>query len=224
MEIIGKVRYEENQIAKRYDEGFRKFELIFSEELLTQKGIDKIKEIKNSLGIDFISLHTPHVELNKIKEMDKKIEYVSDELDIKYIVLHSSKIKDFSPDFLELAKGRKLLENILELGPQKIINLMNSGFNFCLDVAHFFVNASINKYNFLLELEKVLKKGSKSIKLVHFCDSDFKCDNLGFGEGLMNIDMSFKILSRYYDGYVVIESPIEYMKRDRDYLERLIKK
>ncbi|OIN86580.1 MAG: hypothetical protein COY38_03945 [Candidatus Aenigmarchaeota archaeon CG_4_10_14_0_8_um_filter_37_24] len=223
MEIIGKTNHKQPQIEQRFKEGFRKFELYSVEEMFNEKEIGKLKSIKDSLRIDFISLHIPHVELDKLKSIIEKVDYAGKMLGVKYTIMHSSFMNDMPPDLLELTKGNKILENTKETNPGKILDLMSKGFNFCLDIAHLFRNSRIEKYDYFSALKEILEKGSDSIKLVHFSDSVFDRDNLSLGEGLMDIEKSFQVLGEYYDGYVVVEVPMDKMKKDKDYLESLIK-
>lgn len=224
MKILGKTSHELDQIKERFDEGFREFELYTKKEFLNPSSIEELKKIKKAYKINFISMHTPHVTLQELVKFSSTIDLVVKEIGIKYVVMHSSKANSFSKKFLGLVHGNRIIENTKDHSVKDIFHLFEAGYGICLDISHLFESCYKKRLDFFQSLEEILKRGKKKIKIVHFCNTDFKNGNSGLIEGVIDVERAFRILEKHYNGYVVVEVPMELMKRDRDYLFSLMKK
>lgn len=238
-EICGKAVIDEKDIEKILSFGFSKVEIKLKKENFKKENYEYTKNFLLRYQNNICSIHIYHAELNEFaKGVEEIITLYSDvfKKEKPTLVLHSNRILnimllEYHSNLLE-----KLLENdipfCIESQPGESYEFFESfilpKYNFCLDVAHFWVS---HPYNYKELLESLLNKWMHKIKVIHIncvkIKNNVPMDNQPLSLSLKPpIDITLQLFKKYIKSSVpfIVEVPPEYQKASRELLISLLGK
>lgn len=217
MIVAGKCPPEAEALSAAEVSGFRNVELY-----LTPSHLDDLDhtltEVQSS-SINIVSVHTPHICLQK-RQYISKADSLAETLGA-YLVVHSQfLIQTHIPTLENLnLQTDHGYENIPGASRHHIEQtIINQGHHLVLDTAHLFMAEP----EFRPQLSNLLNKHSNEVRVIHLCDSTFTQDGLAFGKGEMDIQKTTEIIADQFDGIVVLEVPQEYQSDARSRFQRWI--
>lgn len=210
MNILGKCRPESETLEELYTMGYDSVELYITKEML--EDVTSIIEICKNASISIESVHSPHIgtDIHNPVNYFQKADMLADAVDATYL-LHSNPFSTFNlvdvypPE--EISTEEYCYENHPDVSSYAIEQyFLGQNYPIALDIAHLY----IAEENYIHTFEKLITSYTKEeIPIVHLADGTRREDGLYFGDGTMELDTIFKIVSEEYSGKVVLEIPTD---------------
>lgn len=223
MEILGKCRPKENVLKEVYSIGFDSVELYLTKDRLDD--VEDIIEVCEESEVSISSVHSPHInsETDAAKEYFRKADRVANTLNATYL-LHSNPFSTFSlVDFYspeDVNSTSFCYENHPDVSRYFLKeNLLDQNVPIALDIAHLY----IAEENYLNIFEEFLSTYTpEEIPVIHLADGTRQNDGLYFGEGSIDIEAVFNLVSDLYNGKVVLEIPVSNRTESLEYSKKFL--
>jgi len=212
--IVGKSAPEPDELGRANARGFEGIELYLEREHLND--INRIVRVVNEAAIDIFSVHTPHVTTEETEWL-KRADQLALALDA-YLTVHSKQIIHTQIPKLETQEFQSAhgYENNPGISERHLQNMIfDRGHELVLDTAHLFMADK----NYLSTAERLLTEFGEQISVIHLCDSTLTTDGLGFGDGAMNMAAMSELVTRLFEGVVVLEVMPDEQERAREFFE-----
>lgn len=198
--IVGKAPPEPLELERANDRGFDDVELYLERSHLAD--VNGTLAIVEDAPVDAVSVHTPHVPIDDLEWMVRADE-LSDALDA-YLVVHSNRaVHVHIPELEQLDfQSEYGYENNPGISARHVESvILDQGHEFVLDTAHLYMADE----DYVSTIDRLLTEFGDRIGVVHLCDSTLTRDGLEFGGGSMDMESVTRLVTRKFDGLLVLE-------------------